>query len=96
MAAASSSSVSAPALDEWVRQSPLPSARNLTGVAWASPTHGLASGEALTLIYTSDGGVTWSDVDLGSTSTDPLYNTYCVDGEYLFRIGNSATTGRDI
>jgi len=96
MAAASTSSVMAPVVDEWVRQSPLPTARNLTGVAWATSTHGFASGEALTLIETFDGGATWSDVNLGSTSTDPLYNTYCVDGNTCFAIGNSATTGRDI
>src|SRR6478672_9646727 len=63
MAAASVSSLMAPVVDEWVRQSPLPTARNLTGVAWATSTHGFASGEALTLIETFDGGVTWSDVD---------------------------------
>jgi photosystem II stability/assembly factor-like uncharacterized protein len=95
MAVASTSSVIAPALDEWVRQSPLPSPRNLTGVGWATATHGFASGEALTLIETFDGGVTWRDVDLGSTSTDPLYNTYCVDGNTCFAIGTSATN-RDI
>ena len=50
LAAAGASSVIAPALDEWVRQSPLPSARNLTGVAWATSTHGFASGESLTLV----------------------------------------------
>src|SRR4029434_2626143 len=49
MAATSASGVMSPALDEWVRQSPLPTARNLTGVAWATSTHGFASGEALTL-----------------------------------------------
>lgn len=96
MAAGGPSSVTAPALDEWVRQSPLPTARNLTGVAWATSTHGFASGEALTLIETFDGGATWRDVDLGTTSTDPLYNTYCVDGNTCFAIGNSATIGRDI
>src|SRR5262245_34286196 len=71
MAAAGASGVLAPTLDEWVRQSPLPTARNLTGVAWATATHGFAAGEALTLIETFDGGATWSDVNLGSTSTDP-------------------------
>lgn len=78
------------------RQSPLPTARNLTGVAWATSAHGFASGEALTLVETFDGGASWRDVDLGSTSTDPLYNTYCIDGNICFAIGNSATIGRDI
>lgn len=86
-------SVVTPALDEWVRQSALPSARNLTGV---TSTHGFASGEALTLIETFDGGATWSNVDLGSTSSDPLYNAYCLDGNTCFAIGNSATGGPDI
>ena len=95
MGAAGASSVMAPALDEWVRQSPLPSARNLTGVAWATSTHGFASGEALTLIETFDGGVTWRNVDLGRTSTDPFYNVYCRDGSNCFAIGNSGTGGPD-
>ena len=33
-------------LTEWIRQSPLPTARNLTGASWATSTHALASGEA--------------------------------------------------
>ena len=84
------------AQDEWIRQSPLPTARNLTGVAWATATHGFASGEALTLIETFDGGVTWRNVDLGRTSTDPFYNVYCRDGSNCFAIGNSGTGGPDI
>ena len=96
MTAADSSSVVAPVLDEWVRQSPLPTARNLTGVAWATSTHGFASGESLTLVETFDAGATWRDVDLGSTSTDPLYNVYCRDGNNCYAIGNSATGGPDI
>ncbi len=85
----------APRQDEWVRQSPLPSARNLTGVSWATTTHGFASGEALTLIETLDGGATWRNVNLG-TSTDPLYNVYCRDANNYFAIGNSGTGGPDI
>ena len=78
-----------------VRQSPLPSPRNLTGVAWPTSTHGFASGEALTLVETFDGGVTWQDVDLG-TSTDPLYNVSCIDANVCVAIGNSGTFGPDI
>jgi photosystem II stability/assembly factor-like uncharacterized protein len=96
ISAAGSSSVVAPVLDEWVRQSPLPTARNLTGVAWSTSTHGFASGESLTLIETFDAGATWRDVDLGSTSTDPLYNVYCRDGNNCYAIGNSGTGGPDI
>jgi photosystem II stability/assembly factor-like uncharacterized protein len=86
----------APLVDEWVRQSPLPTPRNLTGVVWATSTHGFASGESLTLIETFDGGATWSDVDLGTTSTDPLYNVDCVDANICIAIGNSGTGGPDI
>lgn len=64
----------APLLEEWVRQSPIPTARNLWGVAWATATHGFAAGESLTLVETFDGGTTWRDVVLPSSSTDPLYN----------------------
>jgi photosystem II stability/assembly factor-like uncharacterized protein len=85
----------APLLDEWVKQSPIPTARNLTGVAWLTSTHGFAAGESLTLIETFDGGATWGDVELG-TSTDPLYNIACADANVCVAIGNSATTGPDV
>jgi photosystem II stability/assembly factor-like uncharacterized protein len=70
-----------------VRQSPLPAARNLTGVSWTTSTHALASGEALTLVETFDAGATWNTVDFG-TSTDPFYNVLCRDPSNYFLIGN--------
>jgi photosystem II stability/assembly factor-like uncharacterized protein len=76
------------AQDEWVRQSPLPAARNLTGVSWATSAHALASGEALTLIETFDGGGTWNTVDFG-ISTDPFYNVLCRDPSNYFVTGNT-------
>src|ERR1051325_434423 len=76
------------AQDEWVRQSPLPAARNLTGVSWATSAHSLASGEALTLIETFDGGGTWNTVDFG-ISTDPFYNVLCRDSSNYFVTGNT-------
>lgn len=84
----------APATDEWIRQSPLPTARNLTGVSWATSTHGLASGEAYTLVETFDAGATWRNVILG-TATDPFYNILCRDASSYFVIGNSGTFGPD-
>jgi photosystem II stability/assembly factor-like uncharacterized protein len=96
MVADSASSASAPAVDEWIRQSPLPSARNLTGVAWATATHGFACGEALTLVETFDAGATWRSVTLGGTSTNPFYNVYFRDANNGFVIGNSGTGGPDI
>ena len=56
VAATTPSGLMAPLLDEWVKQSPIPTARNLTGVAWLTSTHGFAAGESLTLIETFDGG----------------------------------------
>ncbi len=74
----------------WMRQSPLPAARDLTGVAWATSTHGFASGEHETFIETFDGGATWHNANLGiSPTTDPFYNTYCRDTDNCFVIGNS-------
>lgn len=82
-------------LDEWVRQSPLPTGANLNGVAWATATHAFAAGTGLTLIETFDGGATWRDVDLAGFETEPFYNVYCSDANTCFVIGNSATTGLD-
>ncbi len=84
----------APLLDEWIQQSPLPTSRNLTGVAWATSTHGFVSGNGLTLLETFDGGATCRDVNLGS-STSPFYNVVCRDANNCVVIGNSATTGVD-
>lgn len=81
--------------EEWIRQSPLPTGNNLTGMAWATATHGFASGEGLTLLETFDGGATWSDVDLAGYPTDPYYNVVCRDQNNCMVIGNSATTGLD-
>jgi len=86
----------APLLDEWVLQAPLPTARNLSGVAWATATHAFASGDGLTLVETLDGGVTWNEVDLPGSSTDPLYNVSCVDANICVAIGNSSTIGPDV
>jgi len=93
---AQTKNIAAPLLDEWVKQSPLPTARNLWGVAWASATHGFAAGESLTLLETFDGGATWRDVSLPSTSQEPLYNVACIDANICVAMGNSATTGRDV
>ena len=81
--------------NQWTRQSPLPAARNLTGVAWATPTHGFASGESETLVETSDGGGTWHNVNLGISPSDPFYNVYCRDADNCFVIGNGTGNGPD-
>lgn|GEM_PF-2564261 len=83
------------AADEWIRQAPIPTGRSLTGFKWATATHGFASGESLTLVETLDGGATWQNVILGS-STDPLYNVNCIDANICMAIGNSSTVSRDI
>jgi photosystem II stability/assembly factor-like uncharacterized protein len=80
----------------WTRQSPLPTGANLTGVSWASATHGLMSGEGHTLLETFDTGATWRNIRLPGYPTDPFYNVLCRDATNYFVIGNSATTGRDI
>ena len=84
-----------PLADEWVRQSPLPTGANLTGFAWATATHGFASGEGLTLLETFDAGATWHDVALAGFDTDPYYNVVCSDANTCIVSGNSATTGVD-
>jgi photosystem II stability/assembly factor-like uncharacterized protein len=79
-----------PETDDWVQQSPLPAARNLTGISWATSTHALASGEAVTLIETFDAGATWRNVDLQGESAEPYYNVLCRDAQNYFVIGNSS------
>jgi len=86
----------APLLDEWVKQAPQPTSANLSGLAWLTATHAFAVGTGLTMIETFDGGLTWTDVNLPSQYTDPLYNVACADANICVAIGNSATTGADI
>ena len=81
--------------NQWTRQSPLPAARNLTGVAWATSTHGFASGESETLVETFDGGATWRNINLGVAPSDPFYNVFCRDADNCFVIGNSTGNGPD-
>ena len=76
-------------------QSPVPTARNLWGAAWATPTHAFAVGDGLTMIETFDAGATWRDVEL-SSYTWPALQRQVPRCQHLCRIGNSATTGRDI
>ena len=58
--------------NQWTRQSPLPAARNLRGVAWATPTHGFASGESETLVETSDGGGDLAQRQFGYLAVRPF------------------------
>jgi photosystem II stability/assembly factor-like uncharacterized protein len=81
--------------NQWTRQSPLPAARNLTGVAWATPTHGFAAGEARTFIETFDGGTTWQSVNIGASTSDPFYTVSCRDAANCFVIGTSGSGGPD-
>ena len=76
--------------NQWTRQSPLPTARNLNGVAWATATHGFAAGESETLVETFDAGATWRTVNLGFAPSDPFYNVYCRDAGNCFVVGNGA------
>jgi photosystem II stability/assembly factor-like uncharacterized protein len=85
-----------PAATTWIRQSPLPTGSNLTGVSWSSPTHALISGTGHTLVETYDAGATWQTIKLAGYETDPFYNVLCLDSNNYFVIGNSATTGKDI
>ena len=64
-------------------------------MAWATPTHGFASGESETLVETSDGGGTWHKVNLGIAPSDPFYNVYCRDADNCFVIGNGTGNGPD-
>ena len=74
--------------NQWTRQSPLPAARNLWGVAWATPTHGFASGEAKRWSRPLTAARPGTTVNLGISPSDPFYNVYCRDADNCFVIGN--------
>lgn len=80
---------------DWVRQSPIPTGRNLNGAAWATADHGFAVGEDRTLVETLDGGATWRGVGLEMFEGSPLYNVACLDANTCIVIGNSGTNGPD-
>ncbi|MEZ0326028.1 MAG: YCF48-related protein [Fimbriimonas sp.] len=73
----------------WVKQAPLPTETDLNGVAFVSPTHGFITGAAHKLLETTDGGLNWRPVDLG-TSTEPFYEIYFRDANNGFLIGNTS------
>jgi photosystem II stability/assembly factor-like uncharacterized protein len=82
-------SVSAFAQSGWVRQSALPTPRDLNGVAWTSQTHGFIAGQSMTFMETTDGGATWRSINLGGFPSDPLYKVYFRDASNGFVGGNN-------
>ncbi len=72
-----------------VPQTPVPTGRNLGGVAFNSPTHGFVVGENHHLLETLDGGNTWTTRMATGYSTDPFYTIKFADSQHGYLAGNS-------
>jgi photosystem II stability/assembly factor-like uncharacterized protein len=61
-------------------------------VAWAKATHGFICGRVMTFMETTDGGATWSPVNLpgASASGEPLYHVYFRDASNGYVGGNNS------
>ncbi len=76
----------------WIRQSPIPTYRNLYGVAFATSTHGFVIGPYQFLAETMDGGATWRIRSDGLTA-EPYYDIQFFDAMNGWIVGNGSTVG---
>jgi len=53
---------------QWIKQSPIPTGQEITGVCFVNPYTGWVFGKTGTIFHTNDGGETWIDQSLSSYS----------------------------
>ncbi len=74
---------------QWIRQSPHPTARNLNGVTFISPTHIFASGQNHHLLESTNGGLSWITRMSDDYGSDPFYMVYFSDANHGYLTGNN-------
>ena len=70
---------------QWYWQNPLPQGNTLNGVKFISSTVGWAVGEFGTILYTTDGGTTWTTQTSGTT--DDLMDVSFIDANNGWIVG---------
>ena len=75
---------------QWNKQAPLPTDRDLYGAAFTSPDHGFIIGLNRALFETFDGGDTWVQRNLDAYSTDPYYDIHFFDDQRGWITGNNS------
>ncbi len=75
---------------------PLPTTSNLWDAAYQSDTAGWIVGDSHACYKTSDGGATWTRVNIPGYAGDPLYNITFVTPSLGFISGNSAQGSLDV
>ncbi|MFG0282943.1 MAG: YCF48-related protein [Phycisphaerales bacterium JB039] len=74
---------------QWERQAPLPTGKDIYGAAFTSADHGFFCGVNRQLIRTRDGGKSWETVFSGDFTSDPFYNVHFFDARHGWVIGNN-------
>jgi photosystem II stability/assembly factor-like uncharacterized protein len=70
----------------WTLQSPLPTGQNLNGLSMVSATEGWAVGDGGVILSTTDGGVTWTPQDSGTSVQ--LTAVQFLDSQHGWAVGN--------
>ncbi|NIW70633.1 hypothetical protein GWN15_17380, partial [candidate division KSB1 bacterium] len=73
----------------WFWQNPLPQGNDLRDVSFIDANTGIAVGIYGTIIRTTDGGVTWSIQNSGTTQ--PLYAVSLINADTGTAVGDSGT-----
>ena len=81
---------------QWSQQSPQPTARQLFGAAFTSPSHGFIVGVSGTFMETHDAGKTWIQRNYAIFPSEPFYEIYFKDANNGFVVGNSTTYGPNL
>ncbi|RJP32949.1 MAG: hypothetical protein C4547_12940 [Phycisphaerales bacterium] len=84
------------AAQEWTRQAPFPTGRNLKAAAFISPTHAFIVGENRHLLETADGGDTWKPRIVDDWGAGPFYDVHFFDERYGYVTGNNSDAFRTI
>jgi len=90
-------SILAGASAQWIKQSPYPTNLDLYTVAFTSSTHGFVGGQNSQwdtsggLWETLDGGLTWTQRDVPTSSSDPINSLFFFDPDRGWAMGNGTT-----
>ncbi|UYV13293.1 MAG: YCF48-related protein [Phycisphaera sp.] len=74
---------------DWIKQAPSPTGRDLYAAAFIDPDLGFICGVNRNLMRTRDGGETWETIFSGVFTTGPFYNVHFHDDQNGWVIGNN-------
>lgn len=84
------------AAEEWTRQAPFPTGRNLKSASFISPSHAFIVGENRHLLETADGGETWTARIVDDWGAGPFYDVHFFDELHGYVTGNNSDAFRTV